>query len=137
MKLRVYQTSDHQSVLDLWERCGLISADERPFAAADLARKLRLQPELFIVGELGPDLVATGMAGYDGHRGHLYYLAVCPRHQRQGLGRAMVAHIRELLRQHGCHRLTLYVSCDNLKVQGFYERLGFERNEVVSMGLSL
>jgi ribosomal protein S18 acetylase RimI-like enzyme len=49
----------------------------------------------------------------------------------------MVEQVRLLLRPLGCRRLTLYVACDNLKVEGFYRRLGFERNDVVSLGLSL
>lgn len=124
-------------MLDLWTRCGLVAPETRAVAEADLARKLRVQPELFVVGVLGSEVIATGMAGYDGHRGHLYYLAVCPRHQRQGHGRALVKHVQTLLRERGCHRLTLYVSCDNLVVEGFYQCLGFERNEVVSLGIHL
>jgi ribosomal protein S18 acetylase RimI-like enzyme len=46
----------------------------------------------------------------------------------------MVTQVDRLLRERGCHRLTLYVSCDNLVVTGFYGRLGFERNDVISMG---
>lgn len=137
MTIRPYQTEDRDAVLDLWERTGIITAEERPFADADLTRKLRMQPEMFLVGVLGSEIIATGMAGYDGHRGHLYYLAICPKHQRQGHGKAIVRKVQHLLRPLGCHRLTLYVSCDNLKVEGFYQRLGFERNDVISMGLNL
>lgn len=134
MNIRPYQTSDQTAVLGLWQRSGIIMQEERIFAEADLARKLQVQPELFLIGVLGDELIATAMAGYDGHRGYLYYLAVCPQHQRQGYGRQMVTQVDRLLRERGCHRLTLYVSCDNLVVTGFYERLGFEHNDVVSMG---
>ncbi len=137
MNIRPYQMDDRNAVLDLWERCQIITPAERTFADADLTRKLQMQPELFVIGELDSSPIATAMAGYDGHRGHLYYLAVCPAHQHLGHGREMVAHVQNLLRQRGCHRLTLYVSNDNLKVEGFYQRLGFSRNEVVSMGISL
>jgi ribosomal protein S18 acetylase RimI-like enzyme len=134
MNIRPYRTEDQTAVLDLWERCGLVTPKTRAVAEADLARKLLVQPELFVVGTLASAIIVTGMAGYDGHRGHLYYLAVCPQHQRQGRGREIVTHVQTLLRELGCHRLTLYVSCDNLAVTGFYERLGFERNDVISMG---
>lgn len=137
MNIRPYQIADRDAVLALWERCGLITPAERTFAEADLRRKQQMQPELFVVGETNSEIIATAMAGYDGHRGHLYYLAVCPQHQRRGCGKAIVEHVQQLLRPLGCHRLTLYVSCDNLEVEGFYQRLGFERNEVISMGASL
>lgn len=134
MTIRPYQPEDQNAVLDLWARCGLIDSDSRAVAIVDLHRKLQVQPELFLVGVLGDEVIATAMAGYDGHRGHLYYLAVCPQHQRQGLGRQIVTQVDKLLHQRGCHRLTLFVSNDNLVVTGFYERLGFERNEVTSLG---
>ncbi len=134
MNIRPYQTQDQNAVLDLWERCGLIDQMSRPVAEADIRRKLQVQPELFLVGVLDNEVIATAMAGYDGHRGHLYYLAVCPRRQRQGHGRQIVSQADRLLQERGCHRLTLFVSCDNLLVTGFYKRLGFEHNDVVSMG---
>jgi ribosomal protein S18 acetylase RimI-like enzyme len=132
--IRPYQAGDESAVLNLWQRCGLTDRQSRPVAEADIERKLQVQPELFLVGTLGTELIATAMAGYDGHRGHLYYLCVCPRHHRQGHGRQMVSQVDRLLRQLGCHRLTLFVACDNLAVTGFYERLGFERNDVISLG---
>lgn len=137
MNLGPFQNGDRDAVLDLWERCGLVTPEVRAVADADLTRKLQMQPELFIIGERDSKIIATGMAGYDGHRGHLYYLAVCPGHQRQGYGREVVSHIQDLLRDCGCHRLTLYVGGDNLEVLGFYERLGFSRNDVVSLGINL
>lgn len=137
MNIRPYQTEDQTAVLDLWMRCKLITQETRAVAQADLTRKLRVQPDLFVVGTIGTEIIATGMAGYDGHRGHLYYLAVNPQHQRHGYGREIITHIQTLLRECGCHRLTLFVSCDNLAVEGFYQRLGFARNHVVSMGIDL
>lgn len=134
MNIRRYQMNDRTAVLDLWERCGLVDVVSRPVAEADIDRKLQVQPELFLVGTLGRELVATGMAGHDGHRGHLYYVAVSPSHQRRNFGRQMISHVEDLLRHRSCRRLTLYVSCDNLDVTGFYKRLGFNRNDVVSMG---
>lgn len=134
MNIRTFRAADAAAVLDLWQRCGLVDRQSRPVAEADIGRKLQVQPELFLVGTLGTKLVATAMAGYDGHRGHLYYLCVCPRHQRQGLGRRMVSRVDRLLHARGCHRLMLFVACDNPAVTGFYERLGFERNQVISLG---
>jgi ribosomal protein S18 acetylase RimI-like enzyme len=75
-------------------------------------RKLAVQPELFLVGTLDSVIVASGMAGYDGHRGYLYYLAVAPEHQRKGYGRALVAHLQDILHERGCPKLNLFVSTD-------------------------
>jgi ribosomal protein S18 acetylase RimI-like enzyme len=92
LKIRAYQPADENAVLALCTRCGLVSPDSN--SLADIHRKLAVQPELFLVGTLDSAIIASGMAGYDGHRGYLYYLAVSPEHQRRGYGRAVVTHVQ-------------------------------------------
>jgi ribosomal protein S18 acetylase RimI-like enzyme len=113
----------------------LVSPNSNP--QADIHHKLAVQPELFLVGTLNSTVIASGMAGYDGHRGYLYYLAVSPEHQRKGYGRAIVAHLQGILHERGCPKLNLFVSNDNVSAFAFYERLGFSRNDMVSMGRHL
>lgn len=132
MKIRAYQPSDEVAVIALWSQCGLVSPESDP--QADIRRKLSVQPELFVVGILDSMVIASAMAGYDGHRAYLYYLAVAPEHQRQGFGRAIVAHIQNLLRERGSPKLNLFVAPDNSGAFTFYERLGFGRNEMVCLG---
>ena len=132
MKIRAYQPPDEAAILTLWTRCGLVPPGSDPLA--DIHRKLTVQPELFLVGTVDSTVIASGLAGYDGHRGYLYYLAVSPEHQRRGYGRAVVIHIQGLLRERGCPKLNLFVSSDNHSALAFYERLGFTRNDLMSLG---
>jgi ribosomal protein S18 acetylase RimI-like enzyme len=78
----VHQTNP---VIDLWHRCGLVAEGNDP--AQDIARKQRVQGEMFLVAELDGEVVGSIMAGYDGHRGWVNYVAVAPEHRRAGLGR--------------------------------------------------
>ena len=77
IKIRPFQSDDEEAVVALWQECGLTRPWNDPHA--DIARKLTEQPELFLVGTVGDELVATAMVGFDGHRGWVYYLAVSPR----------------------------------------------------------
>jgi ribosomal protein S18 acetylase RimI-like enzyme len=77
------------------------------------------------------------MAGYEGHRGWLNYLAVAPAHQRQGIGRRMVEAAIATLKAMNCPKINLQVRTSNPAVIEFYERLGFKIDEVVSMGKRL
>jgi ribosomal protein S18 acetylase RimI-like enzyme len=103
----------------------------------DIRRKLRAQPDLFLVGVLHGQLVAAAMAGYEGHRGWLNYVAVAPEHQRHSLGRAIVEEAERLLRAAGCPKINLLVRTGNGGAIEFYRCLGYAVDDVVSMGKRL
>jgi len=135
MDIRPFDTTDEAAVIDLWHRCGLTRPWNDP--ARDIRRKLRVRPELFLVGVVGGEVVATVMAGYDGHRGWINYLGVAPERQREGLGRAIMAEAERLLREAGCPKINLQVRTSNAGAVEFYRRLGFVIDEVVSLGKRL
>jgi len=135
MHIRAFQPSDESAVVELWRRCDLIRAWNDPWK--DIRRKLAIRPDLFLVGELNGEIIACVMAGYEGHRGWLNYLAVAPEHQRHGYARAIVEAAERLLREAGCPKINLQVRAANRGVIEFYRRLGYEVDDVVSMGKRL
>jgi ribosomal protein S18 acetylase RimI-like enzyme len=122
-------------VIALWARCDLIRPWNDP--QKDIQRKLRVQPELFLVGLLDQAIVATVMAGYEGHRGWVNYLAVAPDLQRRGLGRIILAAAEQRLRALGCAKINLMVRSSNEAVIAFYQHLGYQRDDVVCLGKRL
>jgi ribosomal protein S18 acetylase RimI-like enzyme len=135
MEIRPFELADESAVIALWERCGLTRPWNDPHK--DIRRKLAVRPDLFLVGVLDGAVVATAMAGYDGHRGWIYYLAVAPERRRQGLGRAIMAEAERLLRAAGCPKINLQVRSMNQEVIAFYRRLGYAVDEVVGLGKRL
>jgi predicted N-acetyltransferase YhbS len=135
MDIRPFQLDDEPAILALWDMCGLTRPWNDP--RKDIVRKLRVDPEMFLVGVLDGTVVATVMAGYEGHRGWFNYLAVAPRYQRVGLGRRMVLEAERLLRLRGCPKINLQVRKENSEAIGFYRSLGYAVDEVVSMGKRL
>jgi len=137
--LRVFTPADTESVVALWEACGLVRPWNDP--RRDIARKLSVQPELFLVAEDTDDrahsVVGAGMAGFDGHRGWVNYLAVRPDLQGSGLGRAFMIEFERLLTALGCPKLNLQVRAGNEQVIGFYESLGYTDDHTVSLGKRL
>lgn len=129
---RTYRATDRQSVVALWEACGLVTPGNEPGQDIDL--KVAAQPELFFVGELDGDVVATVMAGYDGHRGWINYLAASPEHRGQGLGQMMMQHAEAELVKLGCPKINLQIREDNADVQAFYESLGYTVEARISLG---
>lgn len=135
MDIRIYQPTDEQAVVALWEQCGLVRPWNDP--RQDIARKLAEQPELFLVGLSDSEVVATVMAGFDGHRGWVYYLAVSPEHRRQSYGRQLMREVERLLMARGCPKLNLQVRTSNQSIIEFYRKLGYVQDDVVSLGRRL
>ena len=121
--------------MNLWEQCDLA----RPWndSRLDIGRKMKVNPEWFLVGLVDGRVVATVMAGYEGHRGWLNYLAVAPEFQGRGLAKTIVAEAERLLRKAGCPKINLQIRTSNQAVIEFYRRLGYSVDEVVSMGKRL
>ena len=133
--LRPFRAAETEAVVALWERCGLTRPWNDPYK--DIRRKLAVEPELFLVGELDGNIVASAMLGYDGHRGWVYYLGVDPARRRRGLGRALMAEAERLLRERGCPKINLQVRTSNQEVIEFYQRIGFAVDDVVNLGKRL
>lgn len=135
-KIRAFERRDTDAVVKLWHDAGLTRPWNDP--REDIERKLQVQPELFLVAEgasAADDvtrLVGTVMAGYDGHRGWLYYLAAASDLRGAGIGRALVGEAERLLMEMGCPKVQLMVRRGNDAVLAFYDRLGYERFDVAN-----
>jgi ribosomal protein S18 acetylase RimI-like enzyme len=132
--IRPYVEADEAAVVAIWKE-SLPGTWEDP--RLSIARKLCVQRDLFLVAVDGESVVGTAMAGYEGHRGSVYYLAVHPSRRREGIGRALMKEVERALVAMGCPKINLMVRTSNLEVLAFYERLGFEDQEVVTLGKRL
>jgi ribosomal protein S18 acetylase RimI-like enzyme len=124
--------ADVPALVALWEAGGLT----RPWN--DPARDARLAMEGATSAILGlrdgDALIASVMTGFDGHRGWVYYLAVAPDRRREGLGRRLMEAAEAWLRDRGAPKLQLMVRTGNAEALAFYEALGLERQDVVTLG---
>ena len=135
LAIRPFQPSDEAEVIRLWNDCGLVVPWNDP--RKDIRRKLAVQAELFLVGCLEGRIVASAMAGYEGHRGWVNYLAVHPEVRRGGIDRRMMDEIEKRFRALGCPKINLQVRHTNREAVAFYERIGFKIDPVVSLGKRL
>lgn len=135
MLIRPYRPADEAAVIALWQACGLTRPWNDP--ALDIARKLAVQPELFLVGEREGEIVASVMAGYEGHRGWVNYLGVAPAWRGRGLARALMLQVEQALLARGCPKINLQVRADNADALGFYAAIGYGQDAVLSLGKRL
>jgi ribosomal protein S18 acetylase RimI-like enzyme len=134
--IRPFRSGDTEAVVALWRQAGLVVPWNDPYR--DIERKLTVQPELFLVveGDAGA-VIGTAMAGYDGHRGWVNYLAVDEAHRGSGLGAELMAETERLLAERGCPKLNLQVRSSNAGVIEWYRTLGYEPDNAVSLGKRL
>lgn len=133
--VRPFRKADEARVIELWTLSGLVRPWNNPHR--DIARKLKVQRDLFLVAELEGTVVGAVMAGYDGHRGWVNYLAVDIGQRRRGIGTALMRDAERRLRLLGCPKLNLQIRRENTAVQAFYAALGFGEDASVSMGKRL
>jgi ribosomal protein S18 acetylase RimI-like enzyme len=132
LEIRPYKEVDETQVIQIWSDCGLVVPWNDP--KTDIKRKLAVQRHLFLIGCTEGNVIATVMAGYEGHRGWINYLAVRPDHQGTGIGKLMVQEVERLLKTEGCPKINLQVRSSNDKVIKFYEHIGYKVDDVVSLG---
>jgi ribosomal protein S18 acetylase RimI-like enzyme len=135
LHIRPYQDGDEKDVIQLWHNCNLVVPWNDP--KLDIERKLKVNPDLFLVGLIESKLIATIMGGYEGHRGWINYLAVSPQIRRKGVGRKMVEEVEVKLCKLGCPKINVQIRSSNRDVIEFYGKIGFSVDDVVSMGKRL
>ncbi len=123
-------------VIALWQAVfGYETAHNRPDLVID--KKAAVNDGLFFIATAGVEVVGTVMAGYDGHRGWIYSVAVHPAHRKQGIGSALVSHAERALAEKGCMKINLQIMDGNESVAAFYSSLGYLAEKRVSMGKSI
>ena len=129
-----YRDRQHRAqVVALWQEAfGYDTAHNLPTLAID--KKLAVNDGLFFVATDKKAVIGSILAGYDGHRGWLYSVAVRTDYRRQGLGASLVRHAEQALTALGCMKINLQITGGNDAVVGFYEALGYAVEPRISMG---
>ncbi|RKQ40691.1 GNAT family acetyltransferase [Enterobacter sp. R1(2018)] len=135
MEIRVFRQEDFEEVITLWERCDLLRPWNDP--EMDIERKLQHDADLFLVAEVGGEVVGSLMGGYDGHRGSAYYLGVHPEFRGRGIANALLSRLEKKLIARGCPKIQIMVREENDLVIGMYERLEYEQQDVLMLGKRL
>ena len=135
MEIRPYRANDRAELVAFWKRA---FPEDPPHNEPNkvIEAKLRVDELIFVATE-HDKIIGAVLAGYDGHRGWLYLVAVDETMRRRGLGSRLVRHVVEALKGLGCIKINLQVRPTNSEVVAFYKALGFKVEDRISMGLLL
>jgi ribosomal protein S18 acetylase RimI-like enzyme len=131
--IRPFLDSDIPEVIALWKSIFNYSAPHND-PETTIRQKLKVDRELFIIAIHASRIVGTAMAGYDGHRGWIYSLAVHPDHRRQGIATELVKWLERALASRGCMKVNLQLLASNAETTAFYQKLGYAVEPRISMG---
>ncbi len=132
MNVRKYQEADHNSLIDLWST---VFPDDPPHNEPSVVIDAKLAvDDLIFIAEDDGKIVGACIAGYDGHRGWLYAVAVLKEYRRAGVGAELVKHVLQSLKKIGCIKVNLQIRSTNKEVEAFYKSLGFTTEDRISMG---
>ncbi len=127
---------DRKQVISLWKEVfGYESPHNDPGLVID--KKLQVSDGLFFVAMREEKAVGTVMAGYDGHRGWIYSLAVLPAYQKSGIATSLLKHAEKSLLKLGCVKINLQILEENKGVVAFYLANGYKAEKRISMGKKL
>ncbi len=135
MNIREFNIKDKDEVISLWIESDLVKPWNNP--DQDIERKLKVNPELFLVGEKSGQIIASVIGGYEGHRGWINYLAVGKKYRRLGYGKEMMVAVENKIKTMGCPKINLQVRDTNIEVIEFYKSIGYLDDRVVGLGKRL
>lgn len=134
VELRSDATAEVRSaVVALWEACGLTRPWNPPDRDLGDALAGATSTVLVALSEEGEGIGGSVLAGFDGHRGWLYYLAVAPQARGTGLARTLVTTAESWLAGRGARKVQLMVREGN-PAESLYPHLGYERQDTVVYG---
>jgi len=134
--VRLFQDKDATVLVDLWGICDLT----RPWndAHADIVFCVKSPgSRLFVAENSNGEIIGSVMAGYDGHRGWFYYLAVAPEHRRQGIGKQLLTVAEQWLKEQGVPKAQLMIRAENDQAVSFYESVGYTEEDRIIMSKRL
>jgi ribosomal protein S18 acetylase RimI-like enzyme len=133
--ISVFKDKYRSQVIDLWEQCNLIKYWNDP--NKDINRKLKVNDSLFLIVEFNKIIIGSAMAGYDGHRGSVYYLSISPKYQNKGVGKILMKEIEKRLIAVGCPKINIFIRNSNIKVKEFYQSIDYEEQNSLIYGKRL
>lgn len=135
VNVRRFKSGDEPALIEFWQT---VFPNDPPHNNPSLVLEAKLKvDDLIFVSEDEGEIVGACMAGYDGHRGWLYAVAVLNEYRRKGIGKKLVQTTMASLKDIGCIKVNLQIRSTNVEVANFYTSLGYVVEDRLSMGAHL
>ena len=125
--------SDYEQVYELWQSIEKGVHVGRSDTLNEIGKKIKRDPDLFLVAESNGNIIGAVIGGYDGRRGLIYHLAVKSSFRGQGIGSELMDEVESRLRAKGCLKCYLLVTLDNIEVADYYMQRGWQHMDQIQL----
>jgi ribosomal protein S18 acetylase RimI-like enzyme len=132
MRIRDFRLEDADSLVELLKANQQYNHPDIDGPEA-MARVCECQAAEFLVAEDEGQVIGMIRGTYDGSRAVIYLASVHPKHQRQGIGRALVRDISRRFKERGAASIAVIVPGD----AGFWRRMNFRQTTRVMQAYPL
>ena len=131
VNVREMKKEDYDKVYSLWMSIhgfGIRSVDD---SREGVARFLDRNPGISVVAEDEESgrIVGAILAGHDGRRGCLYHVCVAEDFRRRGIGKNMVVHCMNRLKEEKINKVSLIAFTKNDIGNAFWKTIGWTKRE--------
>jgi ribosomal protein S18 acetylase RimI-like enzyme len=130
-------SKDYANVIELWKNAGEGIQLRRSDEPDEILKKIKRDPDLFLVAESQGKLIGAVMGGFDGRRGLMYHLAVQREFRKLGIATQLTEMLEDRLRKKGCIRYYLLVTKNNDEAIRFYKDREWEEMDLIVMAKNL
>jgi len=132
MKIRQIVSEDFDKAYDLWKKVGLWvrPKDQEKLRFVEM---LRLNQDMCFVLEDAKEIVGTILGSYDGRSVAVHRLAVKTEIQKKGYGKLLLNGLEKTTKERGIKRIFLQVHTSNQEVLGFYKKLGYVDDPLITL----
>ena len=102
-----------------------------------LARQLSLDSELVLVAEKENELVGIIIGTIDNNMGYYYRIAVGTAHQRKGIGKEMIAALKNRFIERKVRKIMVSVDAHNEPILPLYRSMGYDPADFVAPKLRI
>lgn len=127
--VRTMKIEDYPDVRALWMTIKGFAIRSTDDSCEGVARFLKRNPTTSVVAEENGEIVGAILCGHDGRRGCLYHVCVREDRRMQGIGKAMVVHCMEALKEEQISKVSLIAFTVNDIGNAFWRCIGWTKRE--------
>ena len=127
--IRTMKIEDYDGVYKLWKSIHGFAIRSVDDSKEGVEIFLKRNPSTSVVAEYNGEIIGSILCGHDGRRGCLYHVCVAEAFRMHGIGKNMVVHAMEALKEERINKVSLIAFLQNDMGNAFWREIGWTKRE--------